>query len=141
MNSNNARTFREAKGMEAGTDPKPLHTTLPLEDLIGLFASEIGDLVVYDSFEYENRQNSIHVFIGTPKLHKCHYKLNICNMEFGQLTMTRKTPFSDSEMNLLEGALGALIIHLNNAYAFQDDLTEDGLNSLRADQKHTSMSS
>lgn len=140
MNSNNARVFREVTGMEMGDQPRALHTTLPLEDLIGLFASEIGDLVVYDSFEYENSQNAIHVFIGTPKLHKCHYKLNISNMEFGQLTLTRKTPFQDSEMNLLEGALGALVIHLNNAYSFQDGLTEDGLNSLRADEQQASMS-
>jgi hypothetical protein len=140
MNSNNARTFKEAKGMEQGDQPKALHTTLPLEDLIGLFASEISDLVVYDSFEYENRQNAIHIFIGMPKLHKCSYKLNISNMEFGLLTLTRKTPFMDTELNLLEGALGALIIHLNNAYAFQEGLTEDGLNGLRADAQHASMS-
>lgn len=139
MNSNNARVFKEASSRDQGSQAKALHTSLPLEDLIGLFASEIGDLVVYDSFEYENRQNSIHVFIGTPTLHKVNYKINLGTMEFGQLTLTRKEPFQDSEMNLLESALGALIIHLNNAFSFQESLSEEALSGLRAERQQASM--
>ena len=116
-----------------------LHTTLPMEDLIGLFESEISEIVAYDSFEYEHSNNAIHIFRGTPKLHKCHYKINTANLELGQITLTRKSPFEEEEMLTVERALGALSIHLNNAFEYQADLEEGQLNSLKIESKLSSI--
>lgn len=139
MNNRNAYAFAEVKHPEQGEHPKAIHTTLPMEDLIGIFESEIRGIVRYDSFEYENERNSTHLFHGTPRLHKCHYRINIAELELGRITLTRATPFADNELNMIEGALGALTIHLNNAIEYQAGLGEQELTSLRIDSEYHSL--
>lgn len=111
-----------------------IHTTLPMEQLIELVESEIRELINYDSFEYANPQDSTHVFFGTPRLHKCQYRISIGGIPMGQVTLSRGHPFDASEINMIEGALGALIIHLNNAMDFQSELNRDALDNLRTDK-------
>jgi len=55
MKHNEAITysFDEEKSVIKGSNSEDLHTTLPIDELIGLFANEISDIVDYDSFEYE----------------------------------------------------------------------------------------
>lgn len=110
-----------------------IHTTLPMEQLIEIVESEIREIVRYDSFEYANPQNSSHIFFGTPRLHKCQYRIFVGGISLGQITLTRGDMFDDSEINMIEGALGALIIHLNNALDFQSSLGDEALESLRID--------
>lgn len=110
-------------------------TTLPMEDLIGLFASEFRELVDFDSFEFENGQQPLHVFIGMPKLHKCRYRLVCEKLEFGLITLTRSRPFLNHEINMIEGALSGLAIHLGNAMNFQAALSLESLNSLKGVQR------
>src|SRR5690606_39247246 len=102
-------------------------------DLIGIFESEIRSIVAFNSFEYENPRTSTHIFQGVQKLHKCHYRLNIDELELGRITLSRATPFADTEINRIEGALGALTIHLHNAIEYQAGLGEQELNALRTD--------
>lgn len=110
-----------------------LHTTLPMAELISLFESEIGDVVAYDSFEYEHPQHAVHYFKGVPRMHKCHYRLNASDIELGAVTLTRGKPFAEEEMLVVEKALGALSIHLNNAMEFQGELDEDQLMTFKVD--------
>jgi hypothetical protein len=141
MTSTNACTSaEEANSMQKLENRDTIPTTLPMEDLIGFFESEINDMIDYDSFEYENAKNTIHIFHGTPKLHKCNYKINTARLELGQITFTRSTPFDEAEINLIEGALGALVIHLNNALDYQSGPGADELNSLRTDTEYSSLS-
>jgi len=104
-----------------------------MEDLIGLFESEIRGVIRYDSFEYENPRNATHVFQGIQRLHKCHYRINVDKLDMGQVTLTRRTPFTDQELGQIEAALGALIIHLTNAFKYQADLSDDAVESLFLD--------
>ena len=136
---NNSRQVTEIKAMKELEQANVLHTTLPMEDLITMFAGEIRDQIEYDSFEFENIKQPMHLFIGTPKLHKCHYRLNIGDLEFGLITFTRSTQFHDSEIILIEGALGALAIHLSNALNFQSELSPDSLTVLQADRKRATI--
>jgi hypothetical protein len=99
-----------------------LQTILPIDELIGLFANEIAEVVEHDSFEYEHSQKNIHFFRGLVKLHKCQYKINDSGMELGQITLTRSSPFQEEEMIVVERALGALSIHLTNAIDHQGEL-------------------
>ncbi len=120
-----AYSFNEEKAVMQDLNSEDLPTTLPMHELIGLFANEISECVNYDSFEYENAQKGIHVFHGSLKLHKCHYKIKDSGMELGQITLTRKSPFLEEEMVFVERALGALSIHLDNAINHQSELEEE----------------
>ena len=139
MNPRNAFAYAEAPHPDQGELPKAIHTTLPMEDLIGIFESEIRGIVRYDSFEYENARNSTHIFHGVQKLHKCQYRINIAELELGRITLTRATPFADGEIDKIEGALGALTIHLNNAIEYQAGLSEQELIALRIDSEYSSL--
>lgn len=135
MNNRNAEPKTSARNERSNA----IHTTLPMEDLIGIFESEIREILRYDSFEYENARASTHIFHGTPRLHKCHYRIRIADLELGRITLTRGTPFADNEIHLLEGALGALSIHLNNALEYQSGLGEEELVALRADNEYSAL--
>lgn len=139
MITRNVVAFAEGKHPAEGEHTKAIHTTLPMEDLIGIFESEIRGIVRYDSFEYENTRNSTHIFHGVPKLHKCHYRINIAQMDLGRITLTRAAPFADNEIDKIEGALGALTIHLNNAIEYQSNLSEQELTALRIDSEYSSL--
>jgi hypothetical protein len=136
MSNRNSLAYAQAK--PAATE-KAIHTTLPMEDLIGIFESEIRGIVPFNSFEYENARTSTHLFHGVQKLHKCHYRLNIAALELGLITLSRATPFTDTELNKIEGALGALTIHLNNALEYQADLGEQELIALRIDSEYSAL--
>ena len=138
MSNRNSLAFAGVKP-EPGEHSKAIHTTLPMEDLIGIFESEIRGIVPFNSFEYENPRTSIHIFHGVQKLHKCHYRLNIAALELGRITLTRSTPFADNELDKIEGALGALTIHLNNAIEYQAGLGEQELIALRIDSEYSAL--
>jgi hypothetical protein len=136
MSNRNSMAYAKAKPEAAD---KAIHTTLPMEDLIGIFESEIRGIVPFNSFEYENPRTSTHLFHGVQKLHKCHYRLNIAALELGRITLTRSTPFADNELDKIEGALGALTIHLNNAIEYQAGLGEQELIALRIDSEYSAL--
>jgi hypothetical protein len=136
MTTRNSVAYATARNETAD---KAIHTTLPMEDLIGIFESEIRGIVPFSSFEYENPRTSTHIFHGVQKLHKCHYRLNIAALELGRITLTRSTPFTDKELDKIEGALGALTIHLNNAIEYQAGLGEQELIALRIDSEFSAL--
>lgn len=108
--------------MMAEPNLEELHTTLPLHELIGLFANEIKDIVEYDSFNYLNANKDIQVERGDMSIHKCHYNIKDKGIELGEVTLTRETPFKEEEMIIIERALGALSVHLVNAVESQSKL-------------------
>lgn len=110
-----------------------LHTTLPMPELINLFESEIREIVTYDSFEYDQPEQAIHVFKGVPKLHKCRYRLSATGVNLGNVTLSRRKPFKEDEMLLVEKALGTLSVHLNNAMDYQASLDEEQVTSFKVD--------
>lgn len=117
-----------------GSHSAAIHTTLAIEDLIEIVESEIRDLVSYDSFSFASEQNGSEIKYGLPQQHKCKYRINIAGNLFGRIALTRKTPFAETEIRLIESALGALIIHLNNAAEYQASLGEAELSQLRLDR-------
>lgn len=139
MNNAAAYVMKDVNIMDHADSVNGIHTTLPMEQLIEIVESEIRSLIRYDSFEYANPQNSSHIFFGTPRLHKCHYRIYIGGISLGQVTLSRTVPFEDAEINMIEGALGALIIHLNNAMDYQSDLSDEALEGLKVDKAFISM--
>jgi hypothetical protein len=118
---------------------KIIHTTLPMDDLIGIFESEMRRIVAFDSFEYEDPRRATHIFHGVQKLHKCQYRLNVAALDLGRVSFTRATPFSEAEIHKIEGALGALTIHLNNALDYQAGLSEQELIALQIDSEYSAL--
>lgn len=139
MNNAAAYVMKDVNITDHGDSSPAIHTTLPLEQLIEIVESEMRELIRYDSFEYANPQNSTHIFFGTPRLHKCHYRIYISGISLGQVTLSRSHPFDDMEIDMIEGALGALIIHLNNAMDYQSDLSDDAIEDLRVDKAYLSL--
>ncbi len=123
----------EEKPVIQNQSPEELHTTLPIDELISLFANEIADIVDHDSFEYEYAQGDIRIFRGSVELHKCRYKLNDSGLDLGAITLTRENPFKEEEMVVIERALGALSIHLNNAIDHQSELDQEQLSALNVE--------
>lgn len=113
---------REEDNVTQDQSTEHLGTSLPIEELIGLFANELSEIVNYDSFEYELAEKELHIFLGLIKLHKCRYKIKDSGIELGMVTLTREKPFQEEEMLLVEKALGALSVHLNNAIEDQSNL-------------------
>ncbi len=116
-----------------GDHPVAIHTTLPIEDLIEIIEIEIRDRVQYDCFEFTGEPNGNLITYGTAQQHKCKYRINVAGKLFGRVALSRKTPFIETEIRLIESALGALIIHLNNAAEHQAHLSETELSQLRTD--------
>jgi hypothetical protein len=120
--------------MAQGNHAAAIQTTLAIEELIEIVEPEIRELVRYDSFEFTSAQNDTPIIYGTPQQHKCKYRINIGGKLFGRIALSRLTPFTNPEIDLIENALGALIIHLNNAAEYQTSLGADGLNQLMLDK-------
>lgn len=128
MKNNEAlvQSYIEEVSMTPEANLEDLHTTLPLNELIGLFANEIRDFVEYDSFNYQNAQKDMQVDRGTTSIHQCHYHIKDKGIELGEVTLTRETPFREEEMIIIERALGALSVHLVNAVESQTRLRSQG---------------
>jgi hypothetical protein len=132
MNNSIANESKEANLMVKGE--QAIHTTLAIEDLIEIFECEIRERVQYDSFEYEGAQADTQILYGKAQQHKCKYRINIAGKLFGRVTISRRTAFTENEVKLIESALGALIIHLNNAAEYQSNLGESEISQLMLDK-------
>ncbi|MCI5105776.1 MAG: hypothetical protein MRY76_03605 [Pseudomonadales bacterium] len=121
-----AHSYIEEVSMTPEANLDELHTTLPLRELIGLFANEIRDFVEYDSFCYSNAARDIQVDRGSASIHSCHYNIKDKGLELGEVTLTRQSPFREEEMIIIERALGALSSHLINAVESQSELQARG---------------
>jgi len=115
--------------------PAVLQTSLELESIIALFDKEISKVLPYDSLHYQHQ--GVHCTINTaPRSHhSCNYRLEINSVWLGEITLTRRTKFTDSDTSLFEDLLCKLIYPVRNsllfrqaqAAALQDKLT--GLNN------------
>lgn len=133
MASNKAIAYTGEEDFRDETPAEELHTMLPLHDLIVVFEHEIREIIHYDSFEYEHGVSGIHIFRGTQKPHKCSYRIHATNLELGRITLTRKAPFKENEIGIIEKALGALTVHLNNAVEYQLSLSDEQRDDLKVD--------
>ena len=138
---NHAINFSQAKDDNQDIEyiaarlPAVLQTSLELDDVIELFHKEINKILPYDSLHYQHQ--GVHCDISTANRshHSCNYRLEMNNVWLGELTLTRRTKFSDTEMQLLEDLLCKLIYPVRNCLLFrqaqtaalQDKLT--GLNN------------
>lgn len=97
-----------------------LTTTLALEELIAVFADELGCLVPFDQFTYRHRighRDFVYASgLGGP--HRCDYQLSLEGVSYGSLVLTRRQRFGEDELAAVEQLLGVLICPLRNACQF-----------------------
>jgi len=118
--------------------PAVLQTSLDLDDVIVLFHKEITKILPYDSLHYQHQGVQCDISTSSRSHHACNYRLEMDTVWLGELTLTRRTKFSDAEMQLLEDMLCKLIYPVRNCLLFrqaqnaalQDKLT--GLNNRNA---------
>lgn len=91
--------------------------TLSLENLLGIFAEELGRVISFGQFTYRHRLgNQEFVYTsGVGGAHRCDYQLNLEGMHYGTLSLTRRARFSEDELEAIEFLLGILISPLRNA--------------------------
>ncbi|MGM0570654.1 GGDEF domain-containing protein [Marinobacter sp.] len=108
--------------------------TLSLEHLLGIFAEELGQVLPFGQLVYRHRlghQDFVYTS-GMGGAHRCDYQLNLEGTNYGALSLTRRTRFSQDELEAIEFLLGILICPLRNACqyalveqaALTDSLTE-----------------
>jgi diguanylate cyclase (GGDEF)-like protein len=118
-----------------------LQTTLDITKLIEIYSKEINNLVPHDSITFENKPNNIEVTIGTRARNSCSYQLVVAAQSLGQLKLSRKRKFTDSETELLEYLLCGLVYPLRNALSYNAALIAAAKDPLTGVNNRSSMNS
>jgi len=121
-----------------------LQTTLDVEQLLGLFSTQLNAMVPHSGFGFYNEKFGIELSMGKRGRHACVYNLELENEPLGEWRMTRDRRFSEPELVRVEALLCRLLYPLRNGlkyrealcYAHTDQLTQIGnraalLNSLQ----------
>ncbi|PCJ31292.1 MAG: GGDEF domain-containing protein [Gammaproteobacteria bacterium] len=115
--------------------PAVLQTSLELDEMIGLFNREVSKILSYDSLHYQHQGTHCDISSGKRKHHSCNYRLEMNGLWLGEITLTRRTKFTEKDTLLFEDLLCKLIYPVRNCLLFrqaqtaalQDTLT--GLNN------------
>ncbi|KGM08047.1 GGDEF domain protein [Methylophaga thiooxydans] len=102
--------------------PSILQTTLMLEELLALFQEQTQPILAFDSFHFLH-QGVYQVDSDTAHHHRCHYKLEMNGTYLGDLTLTRRHKFSDSDIKLLEDLLCLLVYPIRNCLLYRQALS------------------
>ncbi|MCK7543163.1 GGDEF domain-containing protein [Marinobacter bryozoorum] len=108
--------------------------TLSLERLLGTFTEELGQVLPFGQLVYRHRlghQDFVYTS-GMGGAHRCDYQLNLEGANYGSLSLSRRSRYSEDELEAIEFLLGILICPLRNACqyalveqaALTDSLTE-----------------
>jgi len=113
--------------------PAVLQTSLELEAIIGLFDKEISKVLAYDGMLYQHQGVHCDLQIGRRSTHKCNYRLEMNGVWLGEITLTRRSKFTDDDTRLFEDMLCKLIYPVRNSILFrqaQSAALEDALTGL-----------
>lgn len=111
-----------------------LHRSLVAEEILRQFFSEVSALIKLDGLSFKNTGEQLEVDLGGTQKHSLKYSLTLHDVSLGDLHLSAKKPFTESEINALEDFISALFYPLNNAFnyaravrsSFQDALTGAG---------------
>jgi diguanylate cyclase (GGDEF)-like protein len=108
-----------------------LSRSMDVGGIMKIFSNEIASLVPHSSYRYVSEVLDKPVRAGKVGPHSLNYHLTIQQMDLGELTLYRKTPFSSNEVCQFEDLLCSLVYPLKNALmyhvalisAYKDPLT------------------
>lgn len=99
--------------------PAVLQTSLELDTIINLFHKEISKVLPYSSMHYKYQDHHCDVMPASRSHHSCNYRLEMNKSWLGELTLTRRTKFSDEDTQVFEELLCKLIYPLRNCILFR----------------------
>lgn len=96
-----------------------LQTSLDLDRILALFHEESSSLVAYCGLVYVNEARQLQVSVGDVDLHSCSYRLITQRDNLGEIVLYRNTRFCDSDLEIIETLLSALLCPLRNALLYR----------------------
>ena len=97
-----------------------LQTTLDLNTLLELFFKQLQETVSLDGLSYGKDQGALSIAVGSECSQKVNYRLNIGQLEMGEITFSRRTRFIETEMAAIESMITTLIFPLRNALQYRE---------------------
>ncbi len=110
-------------------------TSLSLEALVAIFADELAQIIPYDHLLYRNTigaQEFVYAS-GLGGQHRCDFRLSLEGVNYGGLTLTRRSRFSEEELEGVEHLLTVAICPIRNACqytAVQQEAHTDALTNI-----------
>lgn len=96
-----------------------LQTTLAVEKLIQLFATEVNRDVPHDGMLYRHEEHEQFIQVGRHAPHRCEYWLTINSQPLGRIRFMRRQRFTSRELTELENLISAMLYPLRNAQMYQ----------------------
>jgi diguanylate cyclase (GGDEF)-like protein len=99
-----------------------LQTTLDMNRILEIFFEQLQSIVPVRGMQYKNDAFKHELLQGSPSPHHVDYRLNLQQEELGELIFSRTRKFAESELEIIEGLIGALIFPLRNAVHYKTAL-------------------
>ncbi|BES71217.1 GGDEF domain-containing protein [Marinobacter nanhaiticus D15-8W] len=98
-----------------------LLTSLELNQVIAIFAEELGTVVHFDRLTYGHSisDSPIDLAVGHGGNHRCEYRLNLAGENLGMLRIFRRMRFAEQELTVIEQMLGSAIHAIRNACHYE----------------------
>lgn len=97
-----------------------LQSTLELESLIELFVNAIGRTIPHDAASYQTSIGEFFLTFGQQARHRVSYNLKVLEQDLGKIGFSRKTRFTEPEIEQLENLLAILLYPLRNALLYRE---------------------
>ncbi|MCG8428483.1 MAG: GGDEF domain-containing protein [Chromatiales bacterium] len=109
-----------------------LQTTLEINELIALFAKELGHFVEFEGIAYQFPSLAIDIKLGSVEENpnSCAYQLLVAEQRLGTLKLMRTEKFNDQELELIENLLSALLYPLRNTLLYQQAVNSASIDPL-----------
>jgi diguanylate cyclase (GGDEF)-like protein len=118
-----------------------LQTTLEINELFALFASELGRNLDFDGLFYDFPIAKIDIRLGQEEIHSCSYELTVATEKLGTVRFFRSSPFNDQELITAENLLSALLYPLRNTLLYQQALQTAIMDPVTGVKNRTAMDS
>ncbi len=96
-----------------------LQRTLELEEQANLLFDWLHSNLTIDGIHYQQQEQRAEIKIGSDMRHQCHYHLTNGETDLGELSISRRQAFAESELRDIENALATLIFPLKNALQYR----------------------
>lgn len=113
--------------------PSLLQTTLDLSELLSLFQQQLQQVLKFDSYHYHHDDIAFAFDSSSQSHHSCHYALELNGHFLGDISLTRRKVFSETELQLFESLLSLVVYPLRNCLLYKkalDAAMEDSLTGL-----------
>ena len=85
-----------------------LHSSLSADEILRQFSIELSKEVRLDGLIFTNTDEQLDVQIGTVERYSLEYDISLQTIALGQLKLSRKEPFTETEINTFEDFSGSM---------------------------------